>query len=74
MVLMPLTSSRLAHPAALIVDAHDLRASVLRLQALLQLQRDFMARIEDRFYGAGPAATAARRLVAVKVSEERGGR
>lgn len=52
-------------------DALELRAQIRGLKALLDLQRWQIEVLNDRLYAADPGGTAARRLLALKQSEER---
>jgi hypothetical protein len=52
-------------------DALELRAQIRGLKALLDLQRWQIEVLNERLYSAQPGGTAARRLLALKQSEER---
>jgi hypothetical protein len=51
-------------------DALELRAQIRGLKALLDLQRWQIEVLTDKLYSAEPGGTAARRLLALKQSEE----
>lgn len=51
-------------------DALELRAHVRGLQALLEFQRRQIEVLNDRLYAAQSGGTAARRLLALKQSED----
>ncbi|HZH11441.1 MAG TPA: hypothetical protein VEZ24_13840 [Microvirga sp.] len=51
-------------------DALELRAHIKGLQALLEFQRWQIEVLNDRLYAAQSGGTAARRLLALKQSEE----
>lgn len=55
-------------------DALDLQAQIKSLMALLEFQRWQIEVLNDRLYSSKPGGTAARRLLALKQSEERGAR
>lgn len=52
-------------------DALELRAQIRGLKALLDLQRWQIGALNERLYSAAPGGIAARRLLALKQSEER---
>ncbi len=52
-------------------DALDLQAHIKSLRALLELQRWQIEVLNDRLYSSKPGGAAARRLLALKHSEER---
>ena len=52
-------------------DALELRAQIRGLKALLDLQRWQIEVLNERLYSAQPGGAAARRLLALKQSEER---
>jgi len=55
-------------------DALELRAHIRGLQALLEYQRWQIEVLNDRLYAAQSGGTAARRLLALKQSEDGGAR
>jgi hypothetical protein len=52
-------------------DALELKARIRGLKALLDLQRWQIEVLNERLYSAAPGGTAAKRLLALKQSEER---
>ena len=59
-------STRLTQTANLLHDVTELHEHIQRLRALLDLQRRQVGGMEARLYPAGPAGTAAKRLLALK--------